>query len=64
MAEWAENPASLCGGTTSIPSPMQWVKDLVLLQLWLGFHPWPGNFHMLGAGGSQGEQKRKKDSPR
>ena len=30
----------------------QWVKDLVLLQLWyrsqlqLRFSPWPGNFHM------------------
>ena len=24
----------------------QWVKDLALLQLWLEFHPWPGNFHM------------------
>ena len=22
------------------------VKDLVLLLLWLGFDPWPGNFHM------------------
>ena len=32
---------------------VQWVKDLVLLQLWcwlqlrLRFDPWPGNFHML-----------------
>ena len=31
----------------------QWVKDLVLLQLWhrlqlwLRFNPWPGNFSML-----------------
>ena len=24
----------------------QWVKDLVLSLLWLGFDPWPGNFHM------------------
>ena len=30
----------------------QWVKDLALLQLqhrsqlWLGFDPWPGNFHI------------------
>ena len=40
---------------------MQWVKDLALpqrcqqsQQLWLGFDPWPGNFHML-----QDSQKRK-----
>ena len=36
-----------------IPGPVQWVKELVLsqlwhsLQLWLGFDPWPGNFHIL-----------------
>ena len=24
----------------------QWVKDLVLVQLWLRFDPWPGNFHV------------------
>ena len=26
---------------------VQWVKDLVLPQLWLTFHLWPGNFHRL-----------------
>ena len=40
-------PSFLYGGTGLIPSPAQWVKDLVLLQLWLEFDPWPGNFHML-----------------
>ena len=25
----------------------QQVKDVVLLQLWHRFSPWPGNFHML-----------------
>ena len=30
----------------SIPGPAQWVKDPVLVQRWLGFDPWPGNFHM------------------
>ena len=41
------------GGTgLMIPSPAQWVKDLVLLQLWrrsqlqLGFSSCPGNFHV------------------
>ena len=29
-----------CAG--SVPGLVQSVKDLVLLQLWLGFSPWPG----------------------
>ena len=37
----------LCRDTGLISGPVQWVKDLVLLQLWLGFRPWPRNFHML-----------------
>ena len=38
------------GGAGSIPGPVQWVKDLVLLQLWcrsqlqLRLCPWPRNF--------------------
>ena len=35
----------------SNPSLAQWVKALTQLkcgsQLWLGFDPWPGNFHIL-----------------
>ena len=44
--------ACLCGGASSITNLVQWVKDPELLQLWyrsqlwLGFHPWPRNFHM------------------
>ena len=40
----------LCGGVGSIPSLAQWVRDLVLPQLWhrlqlqVGFNPWSGNF--------------------
>ena len=36
-----------------VPVVAQWVKDMVLPQLWcwsklqLRFSPWPGNFHML-----------------
>ena len=26
------------------------LKDLVLLQLWLGFNSWPRNFHMIWVG--------------
>ena len=36
-----------CLGACSIPGPVQWVKDLALPQLWLGFDPWPGNLHIL-----------------
>ena len=42
VVRWGLN--ILCGGVGSRPSLVQWVKDLVLLQL--RFHPWPGNFHM------------------
>ena len=34
----------------------QQVKDVVLLQLWHRFSPWPGNFHML-----QMQTKKKKN---
>ena len=34
VAKWVDDLAYLCGGTGSIPSSMQWVKDLVLLKLW------------------------------
>ena len=52
MAKWVNNLACLCEGSGSIPRQAQWIKDLVLvqlwcrLQLWLGFDPWPGNVHM------------------
>ena len=42
----------VCEGTGSIPTPVQWVKDLVLLQLWcrsqlqLRINSWPENFQM------------------
>ena len=38
-----------------VPTGAQWVNDLALLQLWLGFDPWPGNFLM-----PPGELKKKK----
>ena len=52
VAEWVNDLACLCEGTSSVLGPEQWVKDLTLqdpcrLQLWLGFDPWPRNFHML-----------------
>ena len=41
------NRCHFCGGVGLIPGLPQWVEDLVLPQLWLGFNPWPRNFHML-----------------
>ena len=53
-----------CWDTGSIPSPAQWVKDLVLpqlwyrLQLWLRSDPWPGN-----SIGRKAAKKGKKNLP-
>ena len=57
MAQWLKNLTVVAQitarGKGSIPSPVQWIKDLVSpqlwhwSQLWLGFDPWPENFHML-----------------
>lgn len=33
----------------------QWVKDLWLSLLWVGFNPWPGNFPMLQTWGEKKE---------
>ena len=67
MAQWVNDPACLCEGAGSIPSPAQWVKDPALLQLryklqlWLGFSPWPGNLHVLP---ERPKKKEKKESKR
>ena len=51
MAQWVNDPACPCD-VVLILGLARWDKDLVLLQLWctlqtwLGFDPWPGNFHM------------------
>ena len=39
---------------------VQWVKDSVLLHLQLGFHPWPGNFHMPWVQQKKKKKKKKK----
>ena len=52
MAQWVNDPARLCEVAGLIPSQVQWAKDLAELELWhrprmwLGFSPWPRNFHM------------------
>ena len=66
VVQWVTDPACLCGGDSSIPGLVQWVKDPVLLQLWwrsqlrLGFSPWSGNVHMLGAGAEKEKNKTTK----
>ena len=42
--QWVNDLACLCVGSGLIPSPLQWVKNPVLLQLWLKFDPRLGNF--------------------
>ena len=66
--QWVNDLACLCGGTSSIPGSAQRVKEPVLLQLWyrsqlwLGFSPWPRNFHMPPVQ-TKKEKKKKRYSP-
>ena len=56
---WLSILHCLCSSVSSIPSLVQWVKDLALLQQWLKFDPWPEIFHMLPSG-----KKKKKERKR
>ena len=66
MVQWVDDLACLCGGTGLIPSPVKGVKDPVMpqmqhsLQLWLGFSPWPGNFHTLCVQSKKKEGKKER----
>ena len=50
--------------TVGVPTKVQQVKDLASLQLWwrlevwLGFNPWPGNFHNQGCGWKKKKKKK------
>ena len=63
---WFNYLACLCGGACSIPSPVGWVKDPALLQLWhrsqlwFRFDPWPRNFHMPQLWQKKKKKKKKK----
>ena len=52
-----------------IPSPVQWVKDSVLLQLWcrlqlwFRFDPWLGNCHMPLVWPKKKKEKKKDNDP-
>ena len=40
---------------------MQWVEDLALSLLWLGFDPWPENFCMSWVQLKQGKEGRERE---
>ena len=46
-----------------IASPVQWVKDLGLPELWLRFNPWHRNFRMLQVWPLKKEKREKKEFP-
>ena len=51
VAQWVNDLACLCVGSSSFPGQAQWVKDPALQnpcrsKLGFGFDPWPGNLHM------------------
>jgi len=57
----------LCGGGGLIPGPVQWVKDLMLLQLWhrskAEAQDWiPDPEISLWHGSGQGKKKRKENT--
>ena len=53
VAQQVKNPAGIHKDACLIPGLVQWVKDLMLLWLWIGlqlelcFDPWLGNFYLL-----------------
>lgn len=50
MAQWVKNPTAVAqvavGAQFRSPDQHSGLKDLALLQLWLGISPWPGNLHI------------------
>ena len=51
MSQWVKNLTAAAQVTAEAKvrslARCSGLKDLTLLQLQLGFNPWPGNFHML-----------------
>ena len=49
VTQWIKNltaAAQVAVEVVSSQTQQGGLKDLALLQLWLRFSPWPGNFHM------------------
>ena len=50
MAQWVRNPTALAWVASEVwvraPAQDSGLKDQAMLQLQLGFNPWPKNFHM------------------
>lgn len=50
MVPWVKNLTAAAGVAAKVqvqfPNQHSGLKDLALLQLWLRFNPWPGNFHV------------------
>ena len=50
MTQWVKNLTAVAGFAVEVRAGSlaqgSGLKDLALPQLWLGFNPWPGNFHM------------------
>ena len=60
VAQWANDLACFCGDASLILHPAQWLKDLILPQMWLGFDPWSRNFHMPQVWMKMGKKKKNK----
>ena len=51
MVQWVKNWTAAAWVAVEVQvQPQAWcngLKDPMLSHLWLGFNPWPGNFHIL-----------------
>ena len=63
MAQWVKNPTAVAWIAAEVqiqpPAQHSGLKDKVLLHLWIGVNPWPGNFHMLWVQPFKKKKKKK-----
>ena len=60
LAQWINDPASVCGDAGLIPGPTQWVKNPALAQLQRGSDSWPEKPHSCCRAAKKEEKKEKK----